>query len=108
VILREEGLANAWERHRTNHRKLRAGLEELKLRFFVPESERMPQLNVVAIPEGVDDARTRGRLLSEYGLEIGAGLGPMAGRIWRIGLMGYASNPRNALYCVQALRAVLA
>jgi len=107
VILHEEGLHNAWRRHRENHAKLEAGLAELGLRYFVPESERIPQLNSVAIPEGVHDVRTRERLLRESDLEIGAGLGPLAGKIWRIGLMGHSSRPENIDLCLKALRRVL-
>jgi alanine-glyoxylate transaminase/serine-glyoxylate transaminase/serine-pyruvate transaminase len=107
VILHEEGIEQAWERHRLNHLALRAGLEAMGLSFVVDEASRLPQLNAVSIPEGVDDATVRARLLNEYDLEIGAGLGPMAGKIWRIGLMGYASNRRNVLLCLGALDAVL-
>ncbi len=108
VLLEEEGIENAWQRHNDNHMALRAGIEALGLSFVVDEADRLPQLNSVTIPEGVDDATVRARLLNEYSLEIGAGLGPMAGRIWRIGLMGYASNRRNVLLCLGALDAVLA
>lgn len=107
VILQEEGLENAWRRHRQNHLLLKEGLEKIGLKFFVKEAERLPDLNTVVIPQGVDDAAVRSRLLNEFGLEIGGGLGPMAGKIWRIGLMGYASNPKNVLYCVSALQRVL-
>jgi alanine-glyoxylate transaminase/serine-glyoxylate transaminase/serine-pyruvate transaminase len=108
VVLEEEGIENAWRRHRDNHLALRAGIEAMGLSFVVDEADRLPQLNSVSIPDGIDDAMVRGRLLNEYGLEIGAGLGPMAGRIWRIGLMGYASNQKNVLLCLGALDAVLA
>jgi len=107
VMLDEEGIENAWQRHRDNHLALRAGIEAMGLSFVVDEADRLPQLNSVSIPDGIDDAIVRGRLLGEYGLEIGAGLGPMAGRIWRIGLMGYASNQKNVLLCLGALDAVL-
>jgi alanine-glyoxylate transaminase/serine-glyoxylate transaminase/serine-pyruvate transaminase len=107
VILGQEGVENAWQRHLDNHRALRAGIEAMGLSFAVAEPYRLPQLNAVRIPEGVDDAAVRSRLLHEYSLEIGAGLGPMAGRIWRIGLMGYASSRRNVLLCLGALDAVL-
>ena len=107
VILAEEGIENAWQRHADNHRALRAGIEAMGLTFVVDEPHRLPQLNSVSIPDGVDDAAVRSRLLNEYSLEIGAGLGPMAGKIWRIGLMGYASNRRNVLLCLGALDAVL-
>ncbi len=107
VILKEEGIENAWQRHLDNHQALRAGIEAMGLSFVVDEPHRLPQLNSIAIPDGVDDATVRRRLLEEYSLEIGAGLGPMAGKIWRIGLMGYASKRRNVLLCLGALDAVL-
>ncbi len=107
LMLREEGLENAWERHRKNHLALRAGLETLGMGFIVAEADRLPQLNAVSIPEGLDDAVVRSRLLNEYNLEIGAGLGTLAGKVWRIGLMGHASRAENILLCVGALEAVL-
>ncbi len=107
VILRDEGLENAWARHQRNHLALRAGLEAMGLEFIVKESDRLPQLNAVSIPEGVDEALVRQRLLNEYNLEIGAGLGALAGKVWRIGLMGYSSRAENILFCVSALEAVL-
>ena len=103
VILQEETLEKSWARHMKNHLALRAGLEAMGLKFVVPESERLPQLNAISIPEGVDEAAVRNILLSDYQLEIGAGLGAMAGKVWRIGLMGHASNPRNVLVCLGAL-----
>jgi len=108
VMLQEEGLENAWTRHELNHQALRAGLEAMGLSFVVKEGDRLPQLNAVRIPDGIDDATVRSRLLNEYQLEIGAGLGTLAGKVWRIGLMGYASSPRNVVYCLTALEAVLA
>ena len=107
VVLEEEGIENSWQRHQSNHLALRAGIEAMGLSFVVDEAERLPQLNSVSIPDGVDDATVRSRLLNDYSLEIGAGLGPMAGKIWRIGLMGFASNSRNVLNCLGALDAVL-
>ena len=107
VMLQEEGIENAWARHRKNHLALRAGLEALGLELIVPEAERLPQLNAVSIPGGIDDATVRGRLLQEYGLEIGAGLGEFAGKVWRIGLMGYSSRAANILLCVGALGNIL-
>jgi alanine-glyoxylate transaminase/serine-glyoxylate transaminase/serine-pyruvate transaminase len=107
VILKEEGLENAWARHAKNHQALRAGLEAMGLNFVVHEEERLPQLNAVTIPDGVDDAAVRATLLSDYSLEIGAGLGVMAGKVWRIGLMGHASNARNVYLCLNALDDVL-
>jgi alanine-glyoxylate transaminase/serine-glyoxylate transaminase/serine-pyruvate transaminase len=107
VILEEETLAVSWERHQQNHMALKSGLEAMGLSFIVPEDERLPQLNAVTIPEGVDEAQVRQQLLQQYNLEIGAGLGALAGKVWRIGLMGYASNPKNVLLCANALEAVL-
>ena len=107
LILREEGLETAWARHTRNHRALQAGLEALGLDYVVPEGERIPQLNAVRVPEGMDDARVRGRLLEEHGLEIGAGLGVLAGKVWRIGLMGHSSRWENIEHCLNALGAVL-
>ena len=107
VILQEEGIENSWARHQKNHDALRSGLEAMGLNFVVPEGQRLPQLNAVSIPDGVDEAAVRSALLNEYNLEIGAGLGAMAGKIWRIGLMGFASNQTNVLFCLGALDAVL-
>ncbi|MBK1732452.1 pyridoxal-phosphate-dependent aminotransferase family protein [Thiococcus pfennigii] len=107
LMLREEGLEQAWTRHARHHRALRAGLEALGLELIVPEGERLPQLNVVAIPEGIEDATVRARLLAEYDLEIGAGLGDLAGKVWRIGLMGHSSRPENLMLCLAGLGAVL-
>jgi alanine-glyoxylate transaminase/serine-glyoxylate transaminase/serine-pyruvate transaminase len=108
VMLREEGLEAAHRRHRHNHDALVAGLEAMGLSMAVDADWRLPQLNAVAIPEGVDDAAVRTALLREFDLEIGAGLGALAGRTWRIGLMGCSSSERNVLYCLAALEAVLA
>ncbi|MCK5648720.1 MAG: alanine--glyoxylate aminotransferase family protein, partial [Gammaproteobacteria bacterium] len=85
VILQQEGLENSWARHTHHHLALRAGLEAMGLEFVVAENDRLPQLNAVTIPEGVDEAQVRSRLLNEYNLEIGAGLGSLAGKVWRIG-----------------------
>ncbi len=107
VILEEEGLENAWARHRAMHEKLKAGFEAMGLRYVVEESARLPQLNSIYVPQGVDEAAVRARLLSEFNLEIGAGLGDMAGKIWRIGLMGYSARQENVDYCLKALKACL-
>lgn len=103
LMLSEEGIGNAWKRHAANHDKLRQGVEAAGLSFIVPEAERIPHLNALAIPEGVDDIAVRRQLLDEYGIEIGAGLGPLAGKIWRVGLMGYSSRQEN----IDAFLAVL-
>lgn len=107
VILQEEGLEAAWKRHQTNHLALRAGIEAMGLQFIAKEGERLPQLNTVTIPQGIDDATVRNKLLQDYNLEIGAGLGALAGKAWRIGLMGHASNKTNVLLCLGALDAIL-
>ncbi|MBT8052003.1 MAG: alanine--glyoxylate aminotransferase family protein, partial [Gammaproteobacteria bacterium] len=107
-MVHEEGLENAWSRHQRNHEALKAGLEAMGLGFVVDEAHRLPQLNAVTIPEGVDDAAVRARLLQEHHLEIGAGLGDLAGKVWRIGLMGYSSRIENVTQCLGALDAVLA
>jgi alanine-glyoxylate transaminase/serine-glyoxylate transaminase/serine-pyruvate transaminase len=107
LMLREEGLEQAWERHRRNHEALKAGLRAMGLEFLVDANARLPQLNAVWIPEGIDDRGVRCRLLEEFSLEIGAGLGDFGGRVWRIGLMGAASAPRNVILCLGALEAVL-
>lgn len=107
VMLQDEGLENAWARHEKHHLALRAGLEAMGLKFLVAEGERLPQLNSVFIPEGVDDAALRTTLLNDYSLEIGAGLGAFAGKVWRIGLMGAACNQRNVMLCLTALENTL-
>lgn len=107
VLLGEEGLENSWARHRKNHLALRAGLEAMGLRFYVKENARLPQLNAIVVPEGINDEELRRRLLEEYSLEIGSGLGALAGKIVRIGLMGHGSSVKNVLYCLAALEEVL-
>jgi len=107
LMLREEGLEQAFRRHRENHDMLVQGLEAMGLEMAVAPAHRLPQLNSVRIPPGVDDAAVRSALLETYDLEIGAGLGGLAGKTWRIGLMGYASNRRNVLNCISALQAII-
>ncbi len=108
VMLEEEGLEAAFARHALNHRALVAGLEAMGLSMAVAAEHRLVQLNSVVIPEGVDDAAVRAALLNDFDLEIGAGLGALAGKTWRIGLMGHASCERNVMHCLNALEAVLA
>jgi len=107
LILQEEGLENSWARHQRNHLALRAGLEAMNLELIVPEHARLPQLNAVSVPSGVDEAAVRKQLLNEHDLEIGAGLGQLAGKVWRIGLMGFSSNPSNVRLCLAALENAL-
>jgi alanine-glyoxylate transaminase/serine-glyoxylate transaminase/serine-pyruvate transaminase len=106
-ILQEEGLEKAWARHEKNHQALKAGLEAMGIGFIVREGDRLPQLNAVTVPEGVDEGAVRKALLEDFNLEIGAGLGALAGKVWRIGLMGHASNQKNVMLCLSAMEAVL-
>ncbi|MCS7187487.1 MAG: alanine--glyoxylate aminotransferase family protein, partial [Armatimonadota bacterium] len=107
-LIEEEGLENRWERHRVNGEAMAAGLEAMGLTLLVTEPEhRLPVLTTVLVPEGVDDVRVRMRLLNEFNLEIGAGLGPLKGRIWRFGLMGYSSQKRNVFLAISALGSIL-
>lgn len=108
VMLEEEGLDLAFERHQFHHEALVKGLEAMGLNMLVDESCRLPQLNLVQIPKGIEDAAVRSALLSQYDLEIGAGLGAFAGKAWRIGLMGQACYEENVLLCLSALDNVLA
>ncbi len=107
LMLEQEGLQQAWQRHNLNHQALVAGLEAMGLTMSVAAHCRLPQLNSVNIPDGADDAAVRQALLNNYQLEIGAGLGVLAGKVWRIGLMGYAANKKNVLLCLDALENTL-
>ncbi len=106
MIVLEEGLDARIERHAQMHRRLRAGLEAMGLTYIPKHS--LHSLNCISIPAGADDAKVRRRLLEEYGIEIGAGLGPMAGKAWRIGLMGHGATVRNVDLVLTALKNVLA
>ena len=106
-LLATEGLEQAWQRHRDMHQLLKQGLSSLDLQFVVAEPYRLPQLNSIYIPSGVDDALVRKQLLEQYNLEIGAGLGDLAGKTWRIGLMGYGARRENVALCIKALSDVL-
>jgi alanine-glyoxylate transaminase/serine-glyoxylate transaminase/serine-pyruvate transaminase len=107
LLIREEGLENAWARHQRHHVALKAGLEAMGLKFLVKEEHQLPQMNAVICPADLDEAQVRSRLLAEFGLEIGAGLGPLKGKIWRFGLMGYSCRPDNVMLCLSALGSVL-
>jgi len=107
VIVQEEGLEQSWQRHASNHRALVAGIESLGLSFVVDAACRLPQLNLVKFPDTIDDVVVRSALLSDYSLEIGSGLGAFAGKVWRIGLMGFASSQTNVYLCLSALGNVL-
>jgi len=106
-IVAEEGLKNRWQRHRQNAELLWDGLEELGLTLHVPVEYRLPTLTTVHIPDGVSDSHVRSKLLSDYNIEIGGGLGELKGKVWRIGLMGYSSRPENVLLLLAALERLL-
>jgi len=107
VMLTDEGVGASWNRHTTMHQQLAEGLNDLGIQFVVDENDRLPQLNTVWIPEGVDDAKIRAELLNTYNIEIGAGLGALAGKVWRIGLMGYSARADNVMFFLSALKKVL-
>ena len=107
LILQEEGLFNSWSRHKLHHEALVVGLEALGLSFVVQPEDRLPQLNLVRFPEGINENAARQFLLENYNLEIGSGLGPLAGNVWRIGLMGFGSNKKNVLLCLSAIGSAL-
>jgi alanine-glyoxylate transaminase / serine-glyoxylate transaminase / serine-pyruvate transaminase len=108
VMLEEEGLEQAWARHAVMHNALRDGVEAMGLSLIVDKEYRLPQLNTVSIPEGVDEAAVRGTLLSRYNLEIGAGLGDLAGKVWRVGLMGQSATGEHVTLFLSAMEDVLA
>jgi alanine-glyoxylate transaminase/serine-glyoxylate transaminase/serine-pyruvate transaminase len=107
LLINEEGLEQCWARHRRHHLALKAGLEAMGLKFLVAERYQLPQMNAVMCPAGVDEEAVRKTLLNEFSLEIGAGLGPLKGKIWRFGLMGYSCRPDNVMLCLSALGSVL-
>jgi len=107
LLIKEEGLENSWARHRRHHVALKAGLEAMGMKFRVAEPYQLPQMNAVLCPDNVDEEAVRKTLLNEFSLEIGAGLGPLKGKIWRFGLMGYSCRPDNVMLCLSALGSVL-
>jgi alanine-glyoxylate transaminase/serine-glyoxylate transaminase/serine-pyruvate transaminase len=106
-IIAEEGLEARFARHRLNHRALVAGLEAMGLSMLVPEKERLPMLNAVRIPDGINDLKVRKALLNDFAIEIGGGLGQFAGKVWRVGLMGHSCRRRNVVLFLSALESVL-
>lgn len=106
-VILEEGLENRWARHERNSKALVAGLETMGLEMLAAPEHRLWTLNAVRIPQGIDDARVRSRLLHEHNIEIGAGFGSLKGKIWRIGLMGSGSTGNNVMLLLAALRRVL-
>jgi alanine-glyoxylate transaminase / serine-glyoxylate transaminase / serine-pyruvate transaminase len=107
-LIDEEGLQNRFDRHLENHRALVAGIEAMGLEMFVRPEYRLPTLNAVKIPEGVDDVKVRSYLLETFNLEIGGGLGALKGKVWRVGLMGYSSSAENVLFFLSAISRALA
>lgn len=106
-LILEEGIENVFQRHLENHKLLVAGLEGMGIRMLVEPEYRLPMLNSIHLPEGVDDAEGRRRLRQDFKIEIGAGLGPLAGKIWRIGLMGHTARPENVDRILSALEDIL-
>ncbi|OPY65862.1 MAG: Purine catabolism protein PucG [Syntrophorhabdus sp. PtaU1.Bin050] len=107
LLILEEGPEKVFQRHRESHEALVAGLEEMGLRMLVGEPYRLTMLNAVCVPEGVDELSVRKRLRSEFRVEIGGGLGPLAGKIWRIGVMGHTARKENVARFLSALKEVL-
>jgi alanine-glyoxylate transaminase/serine-glyoxylate transaminase/serine-pyruvate transaminase len=106
-LIAEEGLTEVFSRHLENHEKLVQGLENLGVQMLVAPDYRLPMLNSILIPEGAEDAEVRGRLRQEYKIELGPGLGPLAGKIWRIGLMGHTAREENVARVLSALKEIL-
>jgi alanine-glyoxylate transaminase/serine-glyoxylate transaminase/serine-pyruvate transaminase len=106
-LVLEEGLENRWRRHEQNHLLLKKGLAELGLEIVSQAGHQLWQLNAVGVPAGVDELAVRKQLLADNNIEIGAGLGPLKGKVWRIGLMGAGSTPQNVAAVLKALRMVL-
>jgi alanine-glyoxylate transaminase/serine-glyoxylate transaminase/serine-pyruvate transaminase len=106
-LIAEEGLEARFARHLLNHRALVAGVEAMGLSMLVAEGERLPMLNAVCIPDGADDLKVRKALLNDFGMEIGGGLGDLAGKVWRVGIMGHASRRRNVVLFLSALETIL-
>jgi Serine-pyruvate aminotransferase/archaeal aspartate aminotransferase len=106
-LIEEEGLEKRWGRHQLNHRALVAGVEAMGLEMLCRPEDRLWSLNTVKIPQGVSDATVRSRLLEEFGIEIGGGLGPLKNKIWRVGLMGSSSSRNNVLLFLSALEWIL-
>src|SRR5580698_9408766 len=98
LVIAQEGIENRWERHRRSHKSFVKQIEALGLRMHVPEAYRIPTLNTVRVPDGVDDAKVRKHLLDEAGIEIAGGFGPLAGKVFRIGVMGPLASEENVQF----------
>jgi len=108
AMVKEEGLEARWERHRKNHEAFVAGIEAMGMKMLVPEGHRLWTLNTPCLPAGADDARIRSFLLDKYNMEVAGGFGPLAGKILRIGTMGYSSTAENVALILEALKQALA
>lgn len=108
LLIEEEGLKNRFARHLKNHRALVAGVEAMGLKMLVKPEYRLPTLNTIRVPDGVDEAKVRSYLLQTFNLEIGAGLGALKGQVWRVGLMGYSSSAENVMFFLSAISRALA
>ena len=106
-VIHEEGLDNCFKRHMDTHLALKAGLQALGIEYNADPNHQLPMLNAVKIPEGIDDGAVRSALLNEFGIEIGGGLGAFKGKVWRIGLMGYAARKENVILFLSALEELL-
>ncbi len=106
-IVAEEGLENRWARHQKHAEMLWSGLQDMGLSCHVPQSHRLPSLTTIRVPEGIDEAQVRSRLLQEYNIEVAGGLGELKGKIWRVGLMGYSSRQENVILFLEALRRII-
>ena len=107
LLIEEEGLNNRFARHLKNHRALVAGVEAMGLKMLVKPEYRLPTLNTIRVPDGVDEAKVRSYLLQTFNLEIGAGLGALKGQVWRVGLMGYSSSAENVMFFLSAINRAL-
>jgi alanine-glyoxylate transaminase / serine-glyoxylate transaminase / serine-pyruvate transaminase len=107
LVIAEEGIENRWERHRSSHRSFVKGIEAMGLRMYVPEAHRITTLNTVCVPEGMDEAKVRRRLLDEPGIEIAGGFGPLAGKVFRIGVMGPLATDDNVQFFLKEFKKIL-
>jgi alanine-glyoxylate transaminase/serine-glyoxylate transaminase/serine-pyruvate transaminase len=98
LVIAQEGIENRWERHRRCHQSFVKGIEAMGLRMHVPEGFRIPTLNTVRVPEGIDEAKVRKRLIEDAGIEIAGGFGPLAGKVFRIGVMGPLATEENVQF----------
>jgi alanine-glyoxylate transaminase/serine-glyoxylate transaminase/serine-pyruvate transaminase len=106
-IVLEEGLEKSWQRHRQVHEIFIREMRKLEIEPAVAEAIRAPMINAIRVPEGADDAKVRQRLYDEFNIEVGAGLGPLRGKIWRVGFMGYGARAENVELLANALRQLI-